>query len=1160
MKNKSVLILGILTLISSGLIAQQTTSIVPPSPDAAALGQYGNTPVSTYTGIPSINLPLHSIDYRDVHIPIDLSYHASGITLEQESGWVGIGWTLNVGGVITRTLRGGDDMQTINDGVSTYGSEYGYLGFPYDKRISNASYDQQICDKRVDAEPDMFYFNFHGKSGSFVLEAGQDIALNFLTGTPISAEKIEIKYDKVNLQWQIRIADGYTYYFKTKEITETHHGVNGTYGGGPKDIVLSNLDPTWDDVIVSAWYLDKMVTPLGEEVVYVYDTVDEVTNGTPTGKKRSLFGSAQISITDINRVALNPIEQQDCFHPNIQGSASKSFINNIYLKEIDYAGGKVIFNKSLREDMMPSSVFSSSYSYLNNPPNYLNWVSSGPQKLDNIIIQDNEGNLIKQFELEYDYFNVDKTGEDKYSYMRLKLNKVRECGNSGLCKPYYQLYYDESHPLPSKYSTAQDFWGYSNGATDNISRIPYGTYYNPRDNIFYYLGDSDRQPNATYMTCGILNKLVYPTGGSTLFEFEANDYFVFGNSAFTLTDFENHTTAKKGLAELRTTIDGPGYKTATFTLTAPIQSVFISNEMTYYPSATSSDPCHVVDPGTEYVGNEVLYSLTNTSTASVISTHYMSDFLNFFTNNYTTHCVNENTPDDIDPIYRNTESFTLTPGTYELKVYARADFNIDVIASSLGLPSREIPLNNGLYAKTAGGLRIKRITNLESPTSIPIIKRYDYTITGNDRKVSSGRLMLFPNYYTPFYCRSNAEPWLVFMDGHSWSNTPIGTSASGSIVGYDRVTEYFGENGENGKIEYNYLNEEEEVEPIEVSSHGYTDSFTFIDGFPSVKNTSNGLVSEVNYFDHTGNKIKSQNSIYTYQLQKDFEGTTVKVSPYMYSERVHWACNDALLFSKSYDIPSNRWVPSQKIDRIYSSAGFIETVTDYDYDTQTHLQLKSEQTTSSKGELIKTLYSYPPDADWIPVAMWQDKFMFDNIVKKEIFRNEKLVNTHKNYFDARANTFLMTKEEATIGNGSPETMNTYTYYDNGNIKEVINRNGLVTTYLWGYNNGYPVAQIKNASFSQVSASMSNISEADLKVLSTENTPSSSYLNKINGLRNSLTQAYITTYSYKPLVGENSNADQNGITTHYEYDDLGRLKLVKDNNNKIVKNFFYHYKQ
>lgn len=40
---------------------KQFQSVIPHSPNAAALGKFTETPVGTYTGIPSINIPLYEI-------------------------------------------------------------------------------------------------------------------------------------------------------------------------------------------------------------------------------------------------------------------------------------------------------------------------------------------------------------------------------------------------------------------------------------------------------------------------------------------------------------------------------------------------------------------------------------------------------------------------------------------------------------------------------------------------------------------------------------------------------------------------------------------------------------------------------------------------------------------------------------------------------------------------------------------------------------------------------------------------------------------------------------------------------------------------------------------------------------------------------------------
>jgi hypothetical protein len=60
--------------------------------------------VETYTGDFTYNIPLLSIPGPNGGYPINLAYH-SGVGMEQEASWVGLGWALNVG-AISRNLRG----------------------------------------------------------------------------------------------------------------------------------------------------------------------------------------------------------------------------------------------------------------------------------------------------------------------------------------------------------------------------------------------------------------------------------------------------------------------------------------------------------------------------------------------------------------------------------------------------------------------------------------------------------------------------------------------------------------------------------------------------------------------------------------------------------------------------------------------------------------------------------------------------------------------------------------------------------------------------------------------------------------------------------------------------------------------------------------------
>lgn len=76
-----------------------------PSPNAASLGIYGIIPVSLYTGTPNISIPLYTFESRGLKLPVTLRYDASGVKVNQLPGWLGHNWSLEAGGVITRTIK-----------------------------------------------------------------------------------------------------------------------------------------------------------------------------------------------------------------------------------------------------------------------------------------------------------------------------------------------------------------------------------------------------------------------------------------------------------------------------------------------------------------------------------------------------------------------------------------------------------------------------------------------------------------------------------------------------------------------------------------------------------------------------------------------------------------------------------------------------------------------------------------------------------------------------------------------------------------------------------------------------------------------------------------------------------------------------------------------
>jgi hypothetical protein len=113
----------------------------------------------------------------------------------------------------------------------------------------------------------------------------------------------------------------------------------------------------------------------------------------------------------------------------------------------------------------------------------------------------------------------------------------------------------------------------------------------------------------------------------------------------------------------------------------------------------------------------------------------------------------------------------------------------------------------------------------------------------------------------------------------------------------------------------------------------------------------------------------------------------------------------------------------------------------------------------------------------------------------------------------------------------------YNYYDNyGNLLEKEDNNGLKTSYIYGYNSLYKIAEIANCSLSQVKniSGLSGIQTAPLTGNMTATIE--------NSLR-AIQDAEVTTFDYKPLVGIVKIKDSTGKSINYTYNKHGKLEKV-----------------
>ena len=155
-----LIVLTHLSWSSAQSVNSKLKDVSLPTPAAAEFGKYVDMPVSYETGIPNISIPVYELASGKLRHNVSLSYHSGGIPVVLPGPRTGLGWTLNAGGIISRTQRGlYDDQPDI--GYAIKGS---YLTATDPNELNNASIGA------LDTEPDVFSYNFAGYTGKFVFD------------------------------------------------------------------------------------------------------------------------------------------------------------------------------------------------------------------------------------------------------------------------------------------------------------------------------------------------------------------------------------------------------------------------------------------------------------------------------------------------------------------------------------------------------------------------------------------------------------------------------------------------------------------------------------------------------------------------------------------------------------------------------------------------------------------------------------------------------------------------------------------------------------------------------------------------------------------------------------------------------------------------------
>ncbi len=107
----------LLLMIANMLLlkAQFKEPVTIPTPNTATLAQYGVVPMSLHTGKANISIPLLDVTARGVKLSANFLYDTFGILVNSLPSWTGHSWTLSVGGVITRAVKGYPDEFDIKN-------------------------------------------------------------------------------------------------------------------------------------------------------------------------------------------------------------------------------------------------------------------------------------------------------------------------------------------------------------------------------------------------------------------------------------------------------------------------------------------------------------------------------------------------------------------------------------------------------------------------------------------------------------------------------------------------------------------------------------------------------------------------------------------------------------------------------------------------------------------------------------------------------------------------------------------------------------------------------------------------------------------------------------------------------------------------------------
>lgn len=1086
---------------------QKMTDILPPPPNAAAIIKHGGISVSKNTGSPSVNIPLYTLKGKNIVNPVSLSYTSTGIKVDELASRVGMGWVLLSGGVITRTVRGWADE--THPRIIPWWSYVGinWETFKFMKDVTDSWFYGGF-----DAEPDMFSFNYPGGSGSFVL----DHQMNPVQQT-YSNQKIVHNFSGTDWNFKITDAHGVVYFF-------------GGAGRVEKTKRVSNCGKNFDGFTTTAWYINKIVHPSGEEIVFNYQPHSY---SYETGFSQNY--DYTFPVVRVEGCCYCPGWESGCPGAQSHAMLSSPCINRVITEGVlldnitcSNTFQKITFTYTSRPDCGDKLI--QTISLINTFDNSI----SGSFAFGYNIVSANilyNGAIINEPELE------------KTPY----LITLTESGipGSGVHSKLHRFQYYDPEVRPRRLSYAQDHWGYFNGKNNNnffpkpptndlqlMSRFP--------------LANANREPDGAFGSKGMLCGIIYPTGGKDSIVYEPNQ------------STNNYNTQTQLRHELNCSVTGNGTTTAA----QKTAYIYIGNSQTADLRITmqNTEPGGNFDPLHDF-GKVFIY----TSSGTLVYEELFS-------------------PGNSTPQFRYVNLTGNTTGVtrYTVKIIAQRSTHI---TTHLELKYKSFNQSPGSVTQLTGGQRVKSILS-SNENNVPVIRRYYYGDIGNLNASSGLTMVPAGNYIKNYEVRTTC--FLVSTPPQSAKNycqhtALYSSSLSGlynyqsSPVSYTSVIESIGENLEGGCTLSRFRVIRDQKGQVLWGNEMPDAPVT------SFSNYGNGNLIEQTEFKKVGTSLipvkktdytykmdaRGFKSVWGYVVNKKYEfGPTQPTTDSLCVKNInnpyHAICMGSIQGNMEcfdmmrYEFPSY-WIYNDT-SRVYeydpNGQNPVLTQTINYYDNATFQQLSRTETFNSKGEQLKNEFKYPSDFPSIQIynEMTTKNIIAPIIEEKSFNGQSELSHTKNHYFKQPVNNdYLVYNIEKSVGGNLIESIGEILTYDaKSNICEYRGKDGVTHCIIWGYNYLYPVAKISGATYTSV------ISLIPGGVAGIQSLDSTALLNALNPIRQGLPNAVVTTYTYKHMAGVKTLTDPNNNTTTFNYDGYNRLIEVIDKDGNIIKKNDYTY--